>query len=543
MRSVSVRRTFALCAAVLSLSAFPAGAGATSSQPQIDAAIEKAIVYVRGQQELPTGAMPGFGGDWTATALAAAGVHPADVRGPGGGDPSFQDFLLEEYAQPSWNEDPPGGTVAEFSRATLIAAAAGLDPARLAANGNQPAQLASRWNPATGGFGEAGGTGTNSVIFSILAMRVTPLPGWALAPAVTFLRRNQHDDGGWGFGTALTPVAQSEPSEEDTTGAAVAALCEAGVPAYDPAVASALSFLRGRLINATGAIDYVWGPNSDVNAWVVSGLNACGIDPQSAAWTTAAGKTPVDFLLSLQVAAGPEAGGFGIEDTSFASLYSTQDALRAISGAAFAAGAPPRENPAEPQLRPLPEVADGTPVPHVLAVELAPGNVRICKVTAPSGAPLTEVLAAAETSSHPAGCVTWFSLADDEVESIGGVFPEGADEAWLARLDFGPAEVAAGQPVGFGEVISLRIGRRLVSADDSAEDPQQGPTGSPGQTGPAGQPGKRGRRGAKGGPGHRGAKRACGKVRRQTTGKRRGKCKSGKHRRGQTARGAGGARG
>jgi hypothetical protein len=534
MRAVSVRRTFALCAALLSLGVFPNAASAMSNQAQIDAAIADAIDYVRSQQEAATGAVPGFGGDWMATSLAAAGVSAADLHGPDPGDPSFQDYLLDEYTLPTWDEDPPGGTVSEYSRSTLVATAAGLDPARLSASSNQPAQLAGRWNPATGSFGEAS---SNNTAFAILALKATPIPGWALAPAISFLRRNQHDDGGWTHAAALTAAAQAEPSEEDMTGGAIAALCEAGVPAYDPAVASALTFLRGRLVNATGGIEYLWGaPNSDINAWVVSGLIACGIGPQSPAWTTAAGKTPIDFLLSVQVPAGGEAGGFGYEDASAASLYSTQDALRAIAGGVFATAAPDRSDPSQPRLRPLPSVADGTPVPHLLAIELAPGNVRICKVTAPSGAPLTDVLAAAEAASRPAGCVTSFSVGDGEVESIDGAFPAGEDEAWLLRLDRGAAAVAADQPVGFGQAISLRLGQRPAGAGGSTGP--QGPTGSPGSAGPTGQPG---RRGPKGKSGHR-RKKAC-KAHRRSAGKgNRHRCKA-KNRRGQHARGGGAIRG
>jgi hypothetical protein len=507
MRALSVRRTFALCAALLSPVLLPASAGATSSQSRIDAAIDDAVDYVRPQQEAVTGAIPGFGGDWMVTSLAAAGVDAASLHGPGPGDPSLQDYLLGEYTLPTWDEDPPGGTVTEYAHSTLFSHAAGLDPARLSSSSNQPAQLAGRWNPANGSFGEAS---TNNAAFAILAMKVTPVPGWALAPTVDFLRRNQHDDGGWTFSASLTPATQAEPSEEDMTGAAIAALCEAGAPAYDPAVASALGYLRGRLVNATGGIEYLWGaPNSDVNAWVVSGLTACGIDPQSPAWTTAAGKTPIDFLRSLQLAAGPEAGGFGYEDTSAASLYSTQDALRALAGGVFTA------TPASS--RPAPTVAAGTPVPHVLAIELAPGNVRICKVTAAAGAALTQVLALAEAGSRPAGCVTSYAASGGEVRSIDGVSPAGSDEAWLLRLDRGATAVAGEQPVGFGAVVALRLSQRPAGGPGVVQGPigpqgQQGPAGEPGKRGPAGRSGQRAKRACKTRPRHPG-KRRCAKRR------------------------------
>ena len=117
----------------------------------------------------------------------------------------------------------------------------------------------------------------------------------------------------------------------------------------------------------------------------MSGLTACGVDPQSPAWTTPSGKTPIDHLLSLQVPSGPEAGGFGYQDTSEANLYSTQDALRAIAGGVFTAEPPARVDPSQPSLRPVPSVANGTPVPHLLAIGSSPGNVRMCKVIAPGG--------------------------------------------------------------------------------------------------------------------------------------------------------------
>jgi hypothetical protein len=507
MQAVSLRNTFALCASLMAFAALPSPAAATSTDAEIDAAIESAVAYIGSQQETATGAIPGFGGDWATTALAAAGVDAAEVRGPTPGNPSLQDFLLGEYTLPTWDEDPPLGTVAEYARSTLVSRAAGLDPARLSATSNQPAQLAGRWNPATGSFGEASSYNT---AFGILALKAAGLPRWALGSAVSFLRQNQHDDGGWTFTAALTPPAQEEPSEEDMTGAAIAALCEAGVPTYDPAVASALSYLRGRLIDGTGGIEYLWGfpagsPNADTNAWVLSGLNACGIDPQSAEWTTSAGKTPVDYLLSLQVPSGTEAGGFGYEDASAANLYSSQDALRAIAGGVFTA--------APQSMRTAPSVAAGTPVPHVLAIELSPGNMKMCKVTAPAEAPLSQVLAAAEVVSYPAGCVNSFSTESGEVKSINGVVPEGQDEAWLARLDRGDVAFAGEQPVGFGDVISTWVGQSPSSGGSATA---QGSAGAQGLPGPAGEPGKRGKRG-------RHARRGC-RARHRRLAKRRARC-------------------
>jgi hypothetical protein len=512
--------------ALLALAALPASAGATSTQAEIDAAVSKAVEYVRPLQEA-SGEIPGFGGEWMTVSLAAAGVNAADLRATPA-DPSLQDFLLGEYGSALWGDEPPAGSAYEYETATLVSHAAGLDPARLSAVSNQPAQLAGVWNLPAGSFGDAS---ANSTIFGILAMRTTPLPRWALAPAVTFLRRNQHDDGGWTYTASLTAEQREEPAEEDMTGAAIAALCEAGVPAYDPAVADALTFLRSRMTSATGGIEWLYGPaNADTDAWVLSGLNACGVDPQSAAWTTGADKTVVDFLLSLQVPSGAGAGGFGYTDSSAANFFASQDALRAVAGGGFAVAAPEREDPSLPSIRPAPTVAAGTPVPHVLAIELAPGNVRLCKVTAPAGAPLTDVLAAAEAGSHPGGCVTSFSVVDDSVAALDGVSPEGEDEAWLLRLDRGTEEPAGQKPVGFGETISLRLGKR--PADPVIEAKDAGPAGQPGSAGPAGAPGSAGERGHRGRPG-RNAHLGC-RVRHKRSGGQRLRCtvghRTGRHR-------------
>jgi hypothetical protein len=516
MRAISLRHVAALCASLLSLALLPSTAAATASQDQIDGAIDTAVEYVGGQQNPDTGEPFGFehgsfSSDWVATSLAAAGVSAADVRAPG--NPSLQDFLLADYTD-FW-AGPPVSAATNYERATLVSHAAGLDPARLSADLNLHAQVAGTWNPIAGSFGEPS---INSTVFGILAMRTAPLPVSALAPATAFLRQRQHDDGGWTFSASTSPATKAEPSEPDMTGAAIAALCEAGAPAYDPAVAGALAYLKTLLVESTGAFHYAFGDNADATAWAISGLNACGLDPQSKAWTTAAGKTPVDHLLSLQVQSGPEAGGFGYENASEANLYSTQDALRALSGGVFTATPPNREDPSLPSVRGVPVGVAGTPVPHVLTIELAPGNVRMCQVTAPAEAPLTQVLSAAKGNSYPVGCVSSLAVSAGELSSLNGVSPDGHDQTWLLRLDRGVQAVAGQQPVGFGDAVSLRIGER-----PGVGESVPGPAGA--FRGPAGDPGAQGRRGARGKAG-RNIRPSCrkGKVRQRRFGKHRIRC-------------------
>lgn len=503
------RHLLGAAAAILgALFLVPAASAAT--QAEVQSSIGKAVSYVESQQQAD-GAIAGFGGDWSATALAAAGVDASQVR-LAAGDPSFQDALQAEFSESEWTGDPLPSGATGYGGATLIAYAAGIDPARISAESNLPAQLAGTWSSTTGGFG----SGTNGAAFGVMALRRTPLPAWALAPSVEFLRRTQHTDGGWTFSGSTSQASLEGESEQDTTGSVVAALCEAGVPTYDPTVADALAYLHGQQIPATGGFAYVYGePSADVAAWIVSGLRACGIDPQSAEWTTTAGKTPIDFLLTQQEADGSFAyAGSG-------NLYTTQGALRALAGGVFTADPPSH--------RATPTVADGTPVPHVLAVRLGPDNVRICKVTAPAGAALTAVLEAAEsTGSYPSGCVSSLGVDEGRVSAVDGVEPGGTDESWLVRLDRGPAEVAGGQKVGFGQTIALWPGATPASAAGAVTGPTGAPgaTGATGATGPVGAQGREGREGKRGKEGKRGpagakkAGRACGKAK----GQKRARC-------------------
>lgn len=216
----------------------------------------------------------------------------------------------------------------------------------------------------------------------------------------------------------------------------------------------------------------------------MSGLTACGLDPQSAEWTTPASKTPIDYLLSLQETdPGPDKGSF--EYFGFPGLYTTQDALRAISGEAFTATPLSRRTP--------PSVPAGTPVPHTLALDLGTRGVRVCKVPAPVGASLISLLGAAMTTASPAGCVSAVEVSAGKVTAIDDVSPANADESWLVRLDRGPQAIAAGQLIGFGEVVSVRLGATPgnARATTNVVDP----------AGQAGKQGKRGMRGHRGRPG------------------------------------------
>jgi hypothetical protein len=496
---MSILRRSLLFAAALVVTVLSCAAAASAATPtEVDAAMAKAggylgaMVTATGEPADPEGGFAfehgRFSADWAALGLAAVGVDAADASG---GGPSLQDFLAAEYGDPAgWLAGPPSELPAEeWGRLALVAHAAGLDAARISAAVSLPARIAGSWNAATGGFGDVEGASLPwPTALGLLGSLAGATPRWALAPAIAHLRAAQEADGGWseiGFTRA------------EVTGAALAALCGAGAPSYDAEVAAGVAYLRGQEAAGTGAIE---GANSESTAFAVIGLNACGVDAGSAEWRKA-GDTPIDYLLSLQTTAGPGEGGFPFEAGELPNVYATTFAVTALAGDGLVVGPPARTDGALPSVRPTPEVAAGTPVAHALAIEGAPGNVRLCSVEAPAGASLREVLADAEDGTfpaYPAGCIHSFSYVRGALASLDGKEPEDDDHAWLLRLDRGSEALAGEQSVPFGDVVALRVGARPGS--DSGED-IAGPQGPAGLPGAAGTPGATGAIGASGAPG------------------------------------------
>jgi hypothetical protein len=437
----------------------PAAASANSTPEQIATARSAGVTYLKGLQNEKTGAIPGFGGDWSLTSFAAAGVAPAEVNKGGKATTDARTWYENEVGAAAWPGTPePKAT--EFERAALLSYAAGIDPARVSKRQNLIAKVASYYQPAEAGY--YGGV-YNETVFGLLAMANTKttagvqrVPQPVLDVSVAAVRANQHKDGGWTYAkVAGNPTAEAEASEPDMTGASMAALCGSGVKNTDPAIEAAKAYLASIFIPETGAFAYPFGVNTDSVAWAVDGLKACGIDPQAAPFTSATyNKTPIDFLRSQQVTGG----GFRYGTTGTAAEeYASQDAVRALGSGGFTA-APPK--PAGgPQWKGATELPKNETATLALVVNDGVHALKLCSVTVTSKTTTTTletVLKAAVAGTKPTGCVTGYagSSAITQVNA----YPTTPEERWYLSIDGGAeAKATLASTINVGDTIYLRF--------------------------------------------------------------------------------------
>jgi hypothetical protein len=461
----STTRLFAASIAAFALA--PAAAHATTTPAALATSVTNATTYVKGLQDPTTGAFAsvGLSNEWAFSALAPAGVAAVDLLPPPPNNVASKNArkVYRDYLSPaSW----PGGSppVTDFERATIAAYSAGIDPARVAVTQNLIAAIASYWQTASPGYWGTVGN-FNGTVFALLALAGAKTPAGAqrvpqalLNKSVATVRANQHTDGGWNWPKAEgVPAQLAAVSDIDMTGAALASLCVSGVANTDSAVVAGKSFLKGKLTNATGAFASSFGANTDSNGWGVQGLNACGIANQGADFTTAAGKTPVDFLVSQQVAGG----GFRYTTGSTPNAYASIDALRALAGGGFAGTPPVPTTPGEPRFVASTSFVSGTTSKLALVVDDGSGTLKVCSVSvAPTTATTTlgAVLTAATSASTPAGCVTGSSPSSGTITTINGV-SNGGGSTWKASIDNGSAAAAnTATVVSLGDTISLKYG-------------------------------------------------------------------------------------
>lgn len=449
----SARRPLrALCALALTLAATAActtSANAYVTPAQAAHAADRGADWFQANQQ-QSGEL---GSDWGMTALAAAGLNAADVS-TSLADPSAQDFYLDE-----WQVAGPGGGGTDAERGILAGVAGGIQPSRLstesdATRSNLVARVAELFDGTQ--IGEPGLL--NDDIFGVLALHQAGAPPELLSRIVDYLRTKQLPNGGWTWN-----ASPGAPADTDMTGSVVAAFCAAGIAPSDPDLTRALGLLHSLQDPATGGFvappeSFGIGVNTDTTSWVTSGLIQCGIDPQGPEWTTAAGKTPLDYLVSMQ---RPD-GHFAWTDEYDGGAFETYDAVRPLGGIAFSSAPPARLDGASPAVRPAASVADGTTVPITLVVDHGPGgeDVRMCRVDVEAGSDLGGVLADAKTASTPNDCISQFATeagpSGTAISSLDGVATS-SGYGWRVQVDGSIPRAETSEPIGFGDLVFLKF--------------------------------------------------------------------------------------
>lgn len=451
--------SFAIAAIVLLV---PATASATSTKAEIEASVSKGVTYLKSVQ-LSSG---GFESDWDLSALAAGGVAAANVQ-KAGAETDARTWYRKLVGNSTATKWPKEAIATEYERAALNAYAAGIDPARVSKTQDLIAGIASFYQPSNPGYYGAPEV-FEGTVFGLLALADTKtetgvqrVPQALLEKSIAVVKANQHTDGGWDYQKAEgNEEVRKAAAEPDTTGAALAALCTAGVSTSSEVVKNGEAYLKTLLINASGAFTSEFGANTDSNAWAVSGLNACGVNPQEEGFTTKEKKTPIDFLIFQQLTGG----GFRyLTSGSAVNEYSSQDAIRALGRAGFTA-TPPAPTGGLEQWFAESNFATSETVksPLALIVNNGTATLKVCSVSlAPEAttATLEKVLKAAEGGSTPTGCVTSHKseTTTKAITQING-YPSTAAPEWDVSIDGGAEEQAKTSKVmHLGDTIYLRL--------------------------------------------------------------------------------------
>jgi hypothetical protein len=433
--------------------------------------VEEGVKYLKKVQEgeSPSGA-PAFGGDWALTSFAAAGTAAAEVQRGTGASKKYAREWYENYIDPSTWPGEVENPATEFEKAALVSYAAGIDPARVSVERNLPAQIISEYQTSNPGY-----YGKPSVfegtVFGVLALadtktpetKVERIPRPLLLQSVEVIERNQHTDGGWNYEKAEgSEEINKAAGEPDTTGAAMAAICTSGVhnEGTEHALSHAEEYLK-EILAANGSFNSGFGANADSNAWVVEGLNACGINASE--FKKAPGdESPIKYLESLQItSAGSTKGGFRYEAGGSVNNYSSQDAVRALAGAGFTAEPPKPTRAGQEKWNAASKFSTAHASPLVLIINNG-SSLKVCSVKVKaestgeeSAISLLKVLekAKAGTEVKPAGCVSSY-----EPTSGSGAITNinGTTGAWKVSLDGGSeAEAKLSSEIKLGDVIYL----------------------------------------------------------------------------------------
>jgi Squalene-hopene cyclase C-terminal domain len=211
---------------------------------------------------------------WSMLGLEAAGRNPLDLPG---------------RTPVAYLRGNPGNvrSTGDVERTILALAGAGVGAHDFAGR-----DLVATLRDRRSGNGSFQGQ-VNLTAFGVFALNASGASGSELNRSASWIRKAQNRDGGWGY-------QPSQPSEADSTGAALQALDAAG-SGGDAAADGARYLERAQARDGGWALAESGPTNSQSTAWAIQGLLASGRDPAS---VTRSGHGPFDYLSARQASDG-----------------------------------------------------------------------------------------------------------------------------------------------------------------------------------------------------------------------------------------------
>lgn len=241
-------------------------------------AVSGALDYLRTVQQYD-GSISNFAVScWAVMAVSAAGEDPHSWEG--GSGYSIVDYLILNKGTVNLS------MATDVERFILSMTAADEDPRNI---GGMDYISALKTLFTNGQIGSEGLL--NDDFFGVLALTSAgePTNSTIIQGSVSFLKENQNDDGGWGFGVSAS-------SDVDMTSAAIMALIAAGEENSTSIIVNATGYLRESQRPNGGFPS--WGEvNSASDSWAISAI--CSIGQNPFLWEVS-GINVVEHLLTLQ---------------------------------------------------------------------------------------------------------------------------------------------------------------------------------------------------------------------------------------------------
>jgi len=263
---------------LLSTTCFWATQKLTTKSTEVVSGVSTALDYLRTVQQ-HDGSISNFAVScWAVMAITAAGEDPHNWEG--GNGHSIVDYLI-------LNKGTVNLSIAtDVERFILAMTAADEDPRDIGGM-DYIATLKTLFTN-----GQIGSEGLlNDDFFGILALTSAgePANSTIIQGSVSFLKENQNDDGGWGFGLLAS-------SDVDMTSAAIMALTAAGEDNTTSTIVNATGYLRDSQRPNGGFPS--WGEvNSASDSWAICAICSMGQNPFL--WEVS-GVNVVEHLLTLQ---------------------------------------------------------------------------------------------------------------------------------------------------------------------------------------------------------------------------------------------------